>query len=25
MDYLLLSYVLYHQGWCRRISPPGST
>ena len=25
MDYLLLSYVLYHQGWCRRISPPGLT
>ncbi len=25
MDYLLLSYVLYHRGWCRRISPPGST
>ncbi|XPE62389.1 1-acyl-sn-glycerol-3-phosphate acyltransferase [Shigella flexneri] len=23
MDYLLFSYVLYHQGWCRRISPPG--
>ena len=24
MDYLLLT-LLYHQGWCRRISPPGST